>query len=200
MVERFLRCEYCGGTYSVEREWCPHCLAPRPEREVTETRAVDTDATVFYSDNVMYRTIDDEPEKKSFAELEVEMNVLSDKIAGMLAEQRDILLPNSIEVESADVKRDIASVVDDGIMSPNEFRRLLTPCSDIADECTRQRDLERLEEDGYVASQERIEELMADIAEIKRKRLRVTIVAASSVLVLAIVYYILTILLPMLRQ
>lgn len=200
MVERFLRCEYCGGTYSVEREWCPHCLAPRPEREVTETRAVDTDATVLYSDNVAYCTIDSEPETKSFDDLKAKMKGLNGEIDRLLAEQRDILLPNSIEVESADIKRDIASVVDDGIMSPNEFRRLLTPCSDIADECTRQRDLERLEEDGYVASQERIEELMAEIAEIKRKRLRVTIVAASSVLVLAIVYYILTILLPMSRQ
>lgn len=94
MGDDFLRCEYCGGTYSVEREWCPHCLAPRPEREVVETRADDTNAAVFYSDNVMYLTIDDEPEKKSFAELEAEMNGLNDKIDGMLAEQRGIVTTN----------------------------------------------------------------------------------------------------------
>ena len=57
MGDGFLRCEYCGGTYSAEREWCPHCMAPRPEREVMEARADDTDVTVFYSDNLAYSQI-----------------------------------------------------------------------------------------------------------------------------------------------
>ena len=31
MGRRFLRCDYCGGTYRDDRECCPHCLAPRPD-------------------------------------------------------------------------------------------------------------------------------------------------------------------------
>ena len=28
----FIRCDHCGNTYGDAEPWCPHCLAPRPER------------------------------------------------------------------------------------------------------------------------------------------------------------------------
>ena len=48
-----IRCDWCGGTYSVEREWCPHCLAPRVhERRPYNGPRYET--TTLYADDKAY--------------------------------------------------------------------------------------------------------------------------------------------------
>ena len=56
-----IRCDWCGGTYSVEREWCPHCLAPRVhEQKVHKQKSYDGpryETAIFYADNKAYMEI-----------------------------------------------------------------------------------------------------------------------------------------------
>lgn len=98
MGDGFLRCEYCGGTYSAEREWCPHCLAPRPEREVTvpEEQLYEPQYDVFYANNVMY---------------------IQTRIGHEASAAED---------GSDDIERDVANEVDNGVMSTNEEKDAIT--------------------------------------------------------------------------
>lgn len=58
---RVIRCEWCGNTYSEQREWCPHCLAPRliACRSEEEDSGISTE--VFFADGVPYMVIESAP-------------------------------------------------------------------------------------------------------------------------------------------